>query len=35
LLPEIEADDRIRRSIAEKIGSGLNPVKQVSGWLLE
>jgi hypothetical protein len=35
LLPEIEADDRILRSIAEKIGSGPSGAKQTGGWLLE
>jgi hypothetical protein len=35
LLPEIEADDRILRSIAEKIGSGPNVVNKRAGWLLE
>jgi hypothetical protein len=35
LLPEIEADDRILRSIAEKIGSGPSVAKQAGGWLLE
>jgi hypothetical protein len=35
LLPEIQADDRTLRSIAEKIGSGPSAVKEVGGWLLE
>jgi hypothetical protein len=35
LLPEIQADDRTLRSIAEKIGSGPSAVKQIGGWLLE
>jgi hypothetical protein len=35
LLPEIEADDRVLRSIAEKIGSGPSVAKQAGGWLLE
>ena len=35
LLPEIEADDRLLRSIAEKIGSGPSAVKQLGGWLAE
>jgi hypothetical protein len=35
LLPEIQADDRTLRSIAEKIGSGPSAAKQAGGWLLE
>jgi hypothetical protein len=35
LLSEIEADDRILRSIAEKIGSGPSVAKQAGGGLLE
>jgi hypothetical protein len=35
LLPEITADDRTLRSIAEKIGSGPSVAKQAGGWLLE
>ncbi len=35
LLPEIEADDRTLRTIAEKIGSGPSVVKEVGGWLVE
>jgi hypothetical protein len=35
LLPEIQADDLTLHHIAEKIGSGPSPVKQVGGWLLE
>jgi len=35
LLPEIQADERMLRHIAEKIGPGPNPVKQVGGWILE
>ena len=35
LLPEIQADDRTLRHIAEKIGSGPSAVKQVGGWILE
>lgn len=35
LLPEIEADDRTLRALAEKIGSGPSAVKEVGGWLLE
>jgi len=35
LLPEIQADDRTLRTIAEKIGSGPSAIKEVGGWLLE
>jgi hypothetical protein len=35
LLPEIQADDQMLRSIAEKIGSGPSIAKQAGGWLLE
>lgn len=35
LLPEIEADDRTLRSIAEKIDASPGVAKQVGGWLLE
>ena len=35
LLPEIQADDRILRSIAEKVGPGPNGIKKAGGWLLE
>jgi hypothetical protein len=35
LLPEIQADDRTLRSIAEKIGSGPSAAKQAGGWLVE
>lgn len=35
LLPEIQADDQMLRSIAEKIGSGPSGIKQIGGWLLE
>jgi len=35
LLPEIQADDRTLRSIAEKIDAGPGVAKQVGGWLLE
>jgi hypothetical protein len=35
LLPEIEADNRVLRSIAEKIGSGPSVAKKAGGWLLE
>jgi hypothetical protein len=35
LLPEIQADDRILRSIAEKIDASPSIAKQVGGWLLE
>jgi len=35
LLPEIQADDRTLRAIAEKIGSGPSAIKEVGGWLLE
>jgi hypothetical protein len=35
LLPEIEADDRTLRTIAEKIDAGTGVAKQVGGWLLE
>jgi hypothetical protein len=35
LLPQIQADDRTLRSIAEKIGSGPSAVKEVGGWILE
>jgi hypothetical protein len=33
LLPEIDADDRTLRSVAEKIGAGPSIAKQVGGWL--
>jgi hypothetical protein len=35
LLPEIEADDRTLRIIAQKIGSGSSAVKEAGGWILE
>jgi hypothetical protein len=35
LLPEIEADDRTLRSIAERIGSSPSAMKEAGGWLLE
>jgi hypothetical protein len=35
LLPEIQADDRTLRHIAEKVGPGPNAMKKAGGWLLE
>lgn len=35
LLPDIEADDRTLRSIAEKTGSSPSAIKEAGGWLLE
>jgi hypothetical protein len=35
LLPEIDADDRTFRSVAEKVGASPSLAKQVGGWLLE
>ncbi len=35
LLPEIEADDRTLRTIAQKIGPGPSAVKEFGGWILE
>jgi hypothetical protein len=35
LLPEIQADDRTLRSIAEKTGASPSTIKQAGGWLLE
>jgi hypothetical protein len=35
LLPEIEADDRMLRSVAEKVDAGPSVAKKVGGWLLE
>jgi hypothetical protein len=35
LLPQIEADNRMLRSISENIGTGPNVVKQAGGWILE
>lgn len=35
LLPEIEADHRTLRHLAEEIGPGPNAIKTVGGWLVE
>lgn len=35
LLPEIEADDQILRSIVEKIEPNPSAIKETSGWILE
>lgn len=35
LLPEIEADDRVLRSLIHKAGGSPSAVKQAGGWLLE
>ena len=35
LLPAIQADDHVLRTIAEKIGPGPSPIKEVGGWILE
>jgi hypothetical protein len=35
LLPEIQADDAMLRSIAEKIGASPSVIKQAGGWLVE
>jgi hypothetical protein len=35
LLPEIQADDRTLRSIAEKLGPAPSIAKQAGGWIVE
>lgn len=35
LLPEIQKDDEVLRSIAKKIGHGPSAIKQAGGWFLE
>lgn len=35
LLPQIEADDRVLRSLIEKIGASQSTLKQAGGWLTE
>jgi hypothetical protein len=35
LLPAIRDDDHVLRIIAERIGPGPSPLKEVGGWILE
>jgi hypothetical protein len=35
LLPAVRDDDHVLRAIAERIGPGPSPIKEVGGWILE